>query len=258
MNESSELIGLTGAYVSRYLLAAVRVLAAVSLHPLLGSARIPMMARAGLGIFATFVLFPPGAPNDAPVSLGVTEIAGELLLGLLAGFAVVLIFGAVQFAASVIGINSGFSFASSINPMFEQQAGGGVLETFFSAFALLVFVQVNGHHLFLVGLRDLFELVEVGGVARLPGTTEQLIALSSGLFVAGLKMAFPVLAAVLLADLGLALLARVAPSLNLFSLELPAKMAIGLAALVIALPVILPRLAALFRSVPSAMLNLVG
>src|SRR3712207_7543837 len=51
------------------------------------------------------------------------------------------------------------------------------------------------------------------------------------LFGAGVKMAFPVLAALLLADLGLALLSRVAPQLNLFALELPAKVAIGLAAL---------------------------
>ncbi len=256
MGESAELLSFSAGYVSRYFLALVRVLGAVSLNPLLGSARVPVPARIGLGLFATMVLFPPGAPDAEPAEVGPLEIAGELLVGLLAGFAVTLIFGAVHFAAGVIGVNSGFSFAGTINPMFEH--GGGAIESFFSAFALMLFVQTNGHHLFLAGLRDLFELVEVGGVTRLPGTVETLTQMSAGLFVAGLKMALPVLAALLLADLGVAILAKVAPQLNLFALELPLKMALGVVAVAVALPVIAPRLTALFRAVPAGMAGLVG
>ena len=117
--------------------------------------------------------------------------------------------------AGLIGVNSGFSFAQTLNPMFDGGGGaGGVVETFIMAFALLVFVQINGHHLFLIGLMQLFELVPVGEVTRLPGSLDTLIALSSGLFSAGLKLALPVLAALLLADLALGLLARVAPAVQ--------------------------------------------
>ncbi|MCC6177604.1 MAG: flagellar biosynthetic protein FliR [Chloroflexi bacterium] len=261
---SYDLLAFSSAYVSYYILAAVRVLAALMFNPLLGSARVPMPARIGLGLFATLVLFPmsgplngpAGGPPVEPVAIGPLAIAGEALIGLLAGFAVTLIFGGVQFAAGLIGINSGFSFAQTLNPIFDH--GGGVIETFFSAFALLVFVEINGHHLFLMGLAQLFEAVPVGQVGRLPGSTEALIALSGALFSAGVKLALPVLAALLLADLAFGLLARVAPQFNLFALELPAKMLVGLAALAIALPIVLPRLTALFRTVPTSMLTLAG
>lgn len=251
--ETLQLFGFSGAYASRYFLALVRVMAAISLNPMLGSGRVPVIGRIGLALFITFVLFPPGA-DGAPVSVGPAEIAGELLIGALAGFTVALVFAAVQFAASLIGINAGFSIGQTLDP--HNDLGVGTLEQFFAAFALLVFVQMNGHHIFLAGLHDLFDVVNVGTVPLVPGTAERLAELSGALFSAALKIALPVLAALLLADLGLAVLSRVAPQLNLFALGLPAKMAIALAALTVALPVMLPRITALFRAVPDSMLFL--
>ncbi len=252
----SELFALSAAYVSHLLLAAIRVLGAIAFYPLLGSARVPMRARVGLGIFATLVLFPFGTPDLEMLAVGPLEVAGELLVGLLAGFAVTLIFGSIQFAAGLIGINSGFSFAATINPMFEQ--GGGVIETFFTSLALLVFVQINGHHLFLAGLRELFDVLPVGQVTRLPGGADRLLELSASLFSVGLKLSLPVLAALLLADLAFGLLARVAPQFNLFALEMPVKMLLGVGTLAIVLPVLVPRMAAIFRLIPSTMLALAG
>jgi flagellar biosynthesis protein FliR len=253
---TQELASLTAAYVTYYVLAAVRVLGAITFNPLLGSARVPMPGRLGVGLFATLVLFPVGGPYESPANVGPLEVAAELLVGLLAGFAVTLIFAAIQFMAGLIGVNSGFSFAQTLNPMFEGGGAGGVVESFIMAFALLVFVQINGHHLFLIGLMQLFEIVPVGEVTRMPGSIDTLIALSSGLFSAGLKLALPVIAALLLADLALGLLSRVAPQFNLFALEMPAKMMLALVALALALPVIIPRLAALFRTVPTVMTTL--
>jgi flagellar biosynthetic protein FliR len=254
---TQELASFTAAYVTFYILAAARVLGAITFNPLLGSARVPIPGRVGIGLFATLVLFPVGGPFQAPANVGPFEIAAELMVGLLAGFGITLIFGSVQFMGSLIGINSGFSFAQTINPMFEH-GGGGVVETFITAFALLVFVQINGHHLFLIGLQQLFEAIPVGEVARIPGSLDSLIQVSASLFSAGLKLALPVLAALLLADLAIGLLARVAPQFTLFALEMPIKMLLGLTALALALPVIVPRLAALFRTVPSVMTTIAG
>jgi flagellar biosynthetic protein FliR len=225
--------------------------------PALGRATaFRLIGRIGIGLFATLVLFPVGTPDLEPLAVGPLEIAAELLVGLLAGFAVTLIFGSIQFAAGLIGINSGFSFAGTINPMFDQ--GGGVIETFFTSLALLVFVQINGHHLFLIGLMQLFEVVPVGEVTRLPGSLDTLLSLSSGLFSAGLKLALPVMAALLLADLALGLLSRVAPQFNLFALEMPVKMLLGLVTLAVVLPVFVPRMSAIFRTLPATMAALVG
>src|SRR6266498_3890608 len=123
-----EIASLTAAYVTFYVLAATRVLAAITFNPLLGSARVPMLGRVGIGLFATLVLFPIGGPYAAPAQVGPLELGGELMVGLLAGFGITLIFGAISFMGGLIGINSGFSFAQTINPMFDQHnVGGGVV-----------------------------------------------------------------------------------------------------------------------------------
>lgn len=138
---TQELAALTASYVTFYVLAAIRVLGAIMFNPLLGSARVPMPGRIGIGLFATLVLFPVGGPYEAPADVGPLEIAAELMVGLLAGFAITLIFGSIQFMAGLIGINSGFSFAQTLNPMFEGGGGaGGVVESFIMAFALPVIV----------------------------------------------------------------------------------------------------------------------
>lgn len=250
-----ELVNWTAAYASRYLLAAVRVLAALGINPLFGSARVPLLARVVIGLLLTFILFPPGGATT-PVDVNPITIAGELLVGLLAGFTVVLIFGAVQFAGSFIGLTGGFQFGATLDP--SANMGSSALEQLFYALALLAFVQTNGHHLFLLGLHDLFRAVPVGGVALASAGVESLAAAGAGLFTAAVKMAFPVLAALLIADLGLAVLSRVAPQLNLFVVGLPLKMLVALGALLVALPLMLPRLNALFRALPQAMQALVG
>jgi flagellar biosynthetic protein FliR len=252
MVESLPLANLTGPYFGRFVLAAVRVLGAVSLNPLLGSARVPLPARIGLALFVTLVLFPPGAPGE-PVNLGPTELAGEFLVGLLAGFAVMMVFAAIQFAAGLIGMNVGFGMDTT-----ASELGNGAFGQFFGALALVAFVQIDGHHLFLAGVHDLFLVVPVGQVPLIPGNVDHLIALSAALFNAGVKMALPVLGALLIADLGLAILTRVAPQLNLFSLGLPAKMGLGIIMVGLSLPVILPRMVALFRALPQGMIGLVG
>jgi flagellar biosynthetic protein FliR len=256
MTNSIDPLTLSADYVNRFALALVRVLAALSLNPLLGSARVPMPGRIGLGVVLTLVLFPPGAPAGAPVTFGPLEVAGELLVGLLAGFVVALGFAAVQFAASLVGIGSGLNVAATLDP--NADLGTGALEQFFSALALVVFVQINGHHLFINGLNDLFQAVGVGTVPQVALTVDKLITITTALFAAAIKMVLPVVAALLLADLGLAILARVAPQLNLFTLGLPAKLAIGLAMLIVAMPWVLPRMAAIFRVIPDGMLALGG
>lgn len=255
MTEALDLANFSAGYANRFLLALVRVMSALSLNPFLGASRVPAQAKVGLGVFITIALFPPGGPDEA-VSAGISEIVGEVLVGLAAGFAVTLIFSAAQLAASLIGVNAGFGFASTIDPFFD--GGAGVIERFFSAFTMLVFVQINGHHLFLAGLRDLFDIVPLGQATLVPVGMERVTNLFAAVFIAGVKMALPVLAALLLADLAMAILAKVAPQFNLLAVGMPVKLIVGLAGLIVALPVILPRMVAVFRTMPAGMAGLVG
>ena len=77
-------------------------------------------------------------------------------------------------------------------------------------------------------------MVPVGQVTHLPGSLDALIGAVTAAVLGRVKLALPVMAALLLADLALGLLARVAPQFNLFALEMPVKMMLGLIALALA------------------------
>src|SRR5204863_176174 len=101
VSEALPLVGFSSAYMSRYVLAFVRVMAALSLNPVLGSARVPVPWRIGLGLFVTLILFPPTSEGP-PVSLGPTEIAGEPIIAVLAGVAPQLNLFALGLPAKIV------------------------------------------------------------------------------------------------------------------------------------------------------------
>lgn len=251
MTDSIALLSLSPGYLDRFMLAFARIAGALSVNPVLGTTRLPLPGRIGLAMFITIVLFPPGAPQAPAGGFGVPALVGEVLMGLLAGFVIALVFASVQFAASLAGFTSSLNLASSLDP--NAELGQGPFDQLFMLLAIVVFLQSGGHHLFLLGLHELFQTVPVGSVTLLPVSGDGLVLVFSSLTAAAIKMVLPIVAALLLADLVLAILARAAPQLNLFAIGLPAKALIAFAALVVSMPWVLSRLSGMFRGVPDAM-----
>jgi flagellar biosynthetic protein FliR len=139
---------------------------------------------------------------------------------------------------------------STYDPTFGT--AGSVVERFYSALAALLFLEVNGHHLFLSALRDLFVVVPLGSFSAANLHPALLVEIAAGMLRAAIQLVLPVVGALLLADVALALLVRAAPQFNLFAVGTPAKIAISLAALVLALPLAAPHLKALFEAAAGA------
>jgi flagellar biosynthetic protein FliR len=234
------------------LLIATRLLAALATSPVLSARTVPGPARIGLGVFAALVMLPVVSPDSTmdAVSLSWTTIAGEAVTGALAGFAATLVYAAVQFGAGLIDIQAGFGMGSTYDPTFGTS--GSVVERFYTALAALLFLEVNGHHLLLSALRDLFVLVPLGSFSAAHLHPAWLAEIAAGMFRAAIQLVLPVVGALLLADVALALLVRAAPQFNLFAVGTPAKIGISLAALVLALPLAAPHLKALFEAVAGA------
>ncbi len=247
------------AQAQTFFLALTRILAMLIHVPVLGGRAIPNQVKVGLGLLLTMILIPwqSLSPEAPPLALFPFTIAigRELLIGTLAGFAAVLIFGALQISGNLMGLGSGFAAAQILNPALEES--GSTFDQMFVMTALLIFLAINGHHAFLLGVKRTFDLLPLQ--SPLPEISlQRLLTLTSGMITAGVQMALPLLGTLLLTDLTLGLLARVAPQMHVFFLGISLKVGLGLLALTVALSFILPQLSDLLRSIGEHTLQLLG
>ena len=232
--------------VEAFVLIATRVLAVVATSPVLGLKNVPVQAKLGLGLFTALILVPVITRDGLPTGLEVSwsALAGEALVGALSGFAATLAYAAISFGAGLLDLQAGFSLGSIYDQTFGTQ--GAVLERFYSAIAALLFFQTDAHHLVIQALVQLFTVVPLGTFTLAKINPDLLAQIAASSFVLALELVFPVLVALLLADIALGVLARVAPQFGIFQIGLQVKVALALTALALTMPLLLPRMHALF------------
>ncbi|NLY51200.1 MAG: flagellar type III secretion system protein FliR, partial [Firmicutes bacterium] len=101
--------------------------------------------------------------------------------------------------------------------------------------ASIVFLSTDGHHWLLHALWTSWRLVPPGAQWGGPGLFEQIVRAATTMFVAGFQIAAPVVAALLLADLALGIVARTMPQLNIFVVGLPLKSFLGIGMVLLSL-----------------------
>lgn len=218
-----------------YLTVTARVAGFIAAIPVISAAQTPVRVKTGLVFVTSLLLFPlmheaVGKVNFAPVPFALL-IVSELLLGLLLGLVSRLIFTAVEFGATVIGYQMGFAAANVFDPQSERQVA--LVSQFQNVFAIMIFLAINGHHLFLLAAVQSYEYLPPGRLDLSGEAIPYLMQLTSHMFAIGVQFSAPVLAVLLLSGLILGILARVFPQLNVFLLSFPVN--IGAAFIVIAL-----------------------
>lgn len=248
------------AQAQMFFLALTRVLAILSRLPVLGGQVIPTSVRLGLGILLTIVLpIWPSSLSATTQAMALLPFAAallrELIVGLTAGLALDLTFGALQAAGEMLGLGSGFAASRYLNPLVGDS--GSILDQFFLMVATLVFLIINGHHTVLIALTQTFTLLPLNSsLGGLP--LEEILRTAALLVLNGVQIALPVFGALLLADLALGLLARAAPQIQVFFLGLPLKIAASLLILAMSLAYTLPGLIGLLEQAGPRMLRLLG
>ncbi len=223
---------------SFFLLIFARITGIFSVAPFLGSTNIPGYAKAGLSLLLSYILFPAVYSANVVIPNAMLAyamlVAGEFLLGLIFGFVSSLIMQAVQMAGHVLDMQIGFGIVNVFDPQFGQQIP--LLGNFKYILALMVFLATNGHHVMLSALVASFKLVPVTGVVIPASLAGFIIDLVSGAFALAFKITVPVLASLVLADVAFGILARTMPQMNIFVVGIPAKLIIGIFAMMMALP----------------------
>ncbi|MBI9044032.1 MAG: flagellar biosynthetic protein FliR [Anaerolineaceae bacterium] len=247
------------AQVQIFLLALTRVLAILAQIPVLSGTGVPNQVKIALGILFTMVIspgqyLPVEAPTLSFIPLGMA-LLNELIIGLLAGFAINITFSAFQMAAKVMEIGSGFGSGQMFNPALGNV--GSALDQLFVMISVMFFFASDGYHIFFIGLQRTFEIFPI--MSGIPDfTIVKVFSNFSILIFAAVQMALPVFAAIILADLTLGLLARVAPQIQVFFLGLPLKIWLGLIAMYLTIQIMLPIMESIFGSMGNRMLNILG
>lgn len=221
--------------VQQALVCLARVSAIIASMPVFGSDMLPARAKVGLALMLV-ALISPVVDLDlnnigfTPVSMGIL-MANEVIIGAMLGFVSRLIFTAVEFGGTVVGYQMGFAAANVYDPQNQRQVS--LMSQFQNVFAILVFLAVDGHHIFMRTLVDSFELLPPGFIDLSGFAVPYIVELVSNMFVLAVRFSAPVLAVLLLSGLILGIMSRVFPQLNVFLLSFPIN--IGLALIIIGL-----------------------
>jgi flagellar biosynthesis protein FliR len=230
------------ATIYAFLLVLTRVSGFLVFLPLPVLRAAPESMRILLSILVTVSLFPVWpvlASSEVPFGQLVVWAISELGFGLTVGLAVAFLTEGFQMAAQSIGLQAGYGYASTIDPTSEADSSVlGVLTMLFTS--MLIFTLGIDHQLIRV-LAASFTRFPAGSWTPSLQSMDGVLRLGGGMISTGLRLAFPVIALLLLIDVSLGLLGRIQQQLQLLSLAFPAKMLAALALLTILAPA-LPRL----------------
>lgn len=246
--------------LSRLFLIFVRVLSILMTAPIFSHRSIPTIAKIGLAALIAILLLPLQTSNSETIPTSLMPflliIGQEVLVGVLIGFVSNLIFMAVDIAAKMMGLQVGFQAANLFDPMSNIPTSA--LEQLYILLVMILFLTINGHHLLITALTHTFITIPLGTFVLNNLTIEHLMALTNNTFVIGVRLALPVVGTLLLADVGLGLVARAVPQVQVFFLGLPLKLGLGFMVLAFTLSLTLPLIKDLFSQVVNNILTISG
>ena len=236
------------AFLAAFLWPLARVAALVGTAPILGNAGVPRRIKALAAIAITLAISPlvQSLPAVDPWSgAGLVVLVQQVVIGVAMGLALRLVFTMVDVAGEITGLQMGLGFATFFDPLHGTQIP--VIAQFLGLLASLVFLSINGHLMMLAALAESFRILPIGTAGAGPPAWLALAGSGAAIFVTGLMLALPVIAALLITNVALGILTRAAPQLNLFAVGFPAIILVGWIAIALALPLAAPLLTQAFE-----------
>lgn len=226
----------------------VRCLALVGPLPIFGQGGTSRMARVGLGVALGTILSliaDIDQFDDPGQSLFlVVLVLKESLFGLILSYVVLISFATLRVCGHIIGEEMGFNMASIQDPI--TGVNSQLIAHLFESIGMMIFFMVYGHHVIIKALARSFQVYPVGKFEFSPEILAAIVLFSSGIFSAALQVAAPVFVALFAMAIALAIVARVAPQLQVMQFAFPAKILTGLILLVTTIHVFAPSMSDVF------------
>ncbi len=244
--------------IAAFLLVLARTSGIFLIAPFFGSMNIPVQIRAAVAIIMAWVTFPVIVEKTAvtaPESIlmfGGTVVQ-EIFIGWLIGFIAFVAFAAINMAGKIMDMQVGFSVAQVMDPTSGQQSP--LIGSFLYNLAIIYFLVVNGHHILISALFESFNRIPLDGMVWNAALADFIGDITAGVFLVGMKIAMPVTFSILLVNVGMGILARTMPQMNIFVIGIPLHLTIGSFMLMMLLPFFILFLDSMFESMYSNIIN---
>ncbi len=221
-----------------FAMVLLRVGSFVAVWPIFGTPSVPTPIKVLLALTLAFLLVPAinwKASEPAMLTNHVVWMAlKEASVGLMLGFLCRLYFFAVSIGGQIISVSMGLSNAQILNPSLGDR--GSSVEQFEVALATLIFLAMNGHHMFISGLVQSFEVFPMHALAMSFKSFSQFGSVVQEIVVVGTKIASPVLIAILFMNLSMGIVGRAVPQINVLITSLPVNILVGFLVLIVSVP----------------------
>jgi flagellar biosynthetic protein FliR len=225
------------AWIGALLWPLTRILGLVAAAPVFGNTGVPMLIKLTLGVLLSAIVAPtiPTIPVTDPTSwAGILILAQEMLIGAAMGFSMRLVFAAIEFAGEVASSSMGFGFATFFDPTSAGRTSA--ISQLLALVATMLFLAVNAHLVLVQALVESFFTLPISNSPMSLAAPLEMVRWGGRIFSAGLQIAMPIIATLLITNIALAILTRAAPQLNLFGIGFPITLGAGFLVLSITLP----------------------
>lgn len=231
-------------WISMEILAALPVFALVLFRlsglmltgPVLSSTVIPRQVRIAFTAVLALMLFPVvrgQAPADLTLSMVMAGAFGELIIGVTIGLGLALLFTGVEVGGLMIGQQAGIALGRVFNPIQNQQTT--LTGQVYSLVLVLVFLLAGGHRAMIAALLDTFEVIPMLSRGFDSSVVVLLAEMLASAFILAIRLAAPVLIALMMTSLALGFLSRTMPQLNILSVGFQVRLMVGLSVAALAI-----------------------
>ncbi len=224
------LLNWTLTHLLSLVIILTRVAPLLFFMPVIGSPSVPPQVKILLALMTALVLVPvvrvnPALATGPPLGF-VVLVLTEILLGATLAVFARCVFAATEIAGQMVGIQMGMGVAGVMDPQFGTQISPvGML---WNLTAILIFLSINGHHIFFSTLVESFEWLRPGGATITRATFNGLMQGASHMFVLAVKIMAPAGAALFFSHVAMGIVAKTVPQIPILIVGLPLTLAIGL------------------------------
>ena len=236
MNGLSLVQALQPAHWPTLVVVSARIVGLMLAAPLWSMANVPRSFRGAMVIVFTLVVLPTVEPSRLPPDyLGfLLPLASELVLGLAIGLIGAVFLAGINLAGEVAALQMGLNLGPALSPMADASVTGvGELK---NLLAVCIYVTLGGHVVLLTGIAESFRSVPPGAAVDMGQGGRAVAALAGTMFSVAIRAAAPITVALLLANIGMAILSRAVPQLNAMAVAFPVTIGLGFLMLGAALP----------------------
>lgn len=224
-------------WLADFLWPLMRIGAMLMAAPVFSTRQIPVRFRLMIAVLITLVAQPVLPPSQVvPVfSTDALMIAvQQLAIGITLGFLMQMTFNALIFGGQVMAFSMGLGFANMMDPINGVQVP--MVAQFWMILAMLAFLMSNGHLVLISAVVDTFTVLPVSTDGLTRAGIWEILAWTTRMFAAGVLMAMPVIISLLLINLGMGVVTRAAPQLNIFAVGFPITLLMGFVLIWVTLP----------------------